>query len=97
MKVITICGSLKFIEEMKSYAESLELEGNCVLSLIYPTRALTAYSQEEIKAFQAAHFRRIEFADAIFVLNKDGYIGEAVKAEIAYARKRNKEVIYLEK
>jgi len=28
MKIITICGSLKFIEEMKYHAEKLEFENN---------------------------------------------------------------------
>lgn len=39
MKVITICGSLKFEADIKYWAEKLTLEGNCVLSIIYPTRA----------------------------------------------------------
>jgi hypothetical protein len=30
------------------------------------------------------------------VVNKGGYIGEAVKKEIAYAKKHNKEIIYFE-
>jgi len=38
MKIITICGSLKFIEEMKFYTEKLALAGNCVLSVIYPIK-----------------------------------------------------------
>ena len=35
MKVITICGSLKFQKEMMIVAE-LALEGNCVLTPVYP-------------------------------------------------------------
>ena len=33
-KIITMCGSLKFEHEHKLWAEKLELEGNCVLSVI---------------------------------------------------------------
>lgn len=33
-------------------------------------------------------------SDGIYVVNIDGYIGEAVKNEIAYAIKRGKEIIY---
>ena len=36
MKVITICGSMKFEDDIKRCAENLTLQGNCVLSLIYP-------------------------------------------------------------
>jgi hypothetical protein len=39
MKVITVCGSLRFEEIIKSYTEKLALEGNCVLSVIYPTKS----------------------------------------------------------
>ena len=97
MKVITVCGSLKFEQEMKYYAEKLELEGNCVLSIIYPTREKEKFTQEEINELGMGHFKRIELSDAIFVINKNGYIGNAVRSEIEYAKKFNKEIIYLEK
>lgn len=96
MKVITICGSLRFEQEIKYYAEKLELEGNCVLSIVYPTKEKQEYTQEEINSLRIGHFRRIELADAIFVVNKNGYIGDAVKKEIEFARRNNKEIKYLE-
>ena len=36
MKVITLCGSLRFKEEMMKVAIDLELQGNCVLTPVYP-------------------------------------------------------------
>jgi predicted house-cleaning noncanonical NTP pyrophosphatase (MazG superfamily) len=42
------------------------------------------------------HIKRIDISDSIFVVNKDGYIDEAVKKEIDYAKRHNKEIIYLE-
>lgn len=36
MKIITICGSLKYQNEMMSVAEKLALKGNCVLTPVYP-------------------------------------------------------------
>ena len=36
MKIITLCGSLKFQEEMMIVAEKLALEGNCILTPTYP-------------------------------------------------------------
>ena len=38
-------------------------------------------------------FKKIEMSDAIYVVNIDGYIGEQVKKEIAFAQKLGKEVI----
>jgi hypothetical protein len=96
MKVITVCGSLRFEEIIKNYTEKLELEGNCVLSVIYPTKSNDNYTDGEIQNLKIGHLKKIELSDAIFVVNKDGYIGEAVKEEIAYAKKHNKEIIYFE-
>jgi len=96
MKIITICGSLKFIEEMKIYTEKLALEGNCVLSIIYPTKNKDCYTSEEINILGKEHNKKIDLSDAIFVINKNGYIGESVKKEIEYAKNKNKEIIYLE-
>jgi hypothetical protein len=96
MKIITICGSLRFEEEMRYYAEKLALEGNCVLSVIYPTKEKTDYTQDEIHLLQIGHFKKINISDAIFVVNKNGYIGEQLQKEIDYAKKHNKEIIYLE-
>jgi hypothetical protein len=96
MKVITICGSLKFEQEMKYYAEKLEFEGNCVLSIVYPIKKKEEYTQEEINSLRIGHFKRIELADVIFVVNKNGYIGDAVKKEIEFAKRNNKKIVYLE-
>ena len=96
MKIITICGSFKFTDEMKIWAEKLTLAGNCVLSVVYPTRPMETYSAEEISAFASAHFQKIKLSDAIFVVNKQGYIGKAVKKELALAESLGKEIIYLE-
>ena len=96
MKIITICGSLRFEQDMRYYAEKLGLEGNCVLSVIYPTKNKEDYTKCEIKTLGAGHIKRIDISNAIFVVNKDGYIGETVRKEIDYAKKHNKEIIYLE-
>lgn len=36
MKVITLCGSLKFKDEMMKVAEKLDLEEKCVITPVYP-------------------------------------------------------------
>jgi len=96
MKIITICGSLRFEEEIKSITEKLELEGNCVLSITYPTRAKECYTEEEITILNKGHYKKIDLSNAIFVVNKNGYIGDSVKKEIIYAKEHNKEISYLE-
>lgn len=42
------------------------------------------------------HKEKIAISDGIFVVNVNGYIGDSVKEEIAFAKSLNKEIIYLE-
>ena len=42
------------------------------------------------------HKRKIDMADAIFVINVGGYIGVSTQSEIEYAEMHGKEVKYLE-
>ena len=96
MKIITICGSLKFKNEMMIVAEKLALEGNCVLTPIYPILENLQRTKEQLKKLKESHLKKIEFSDAIYVINKSKYIGESTKSEIEYAQKLGKEIIYLE-
>ena len=97
MKVITICGSLKFQKEMMMAAEKLSLEGNCVLPPVYPILQKLEKTTEQLEKLKESHFKRIEFSDSIYVINKDNYIGESTKLEIEYAKQLGKEILYLEK
>ena len=96
MKVITICGSLKYKDEMMTVAQKLSLDGNCVLTPVYPVGDKKP-SEEELKILKEAHFKRIEMSDEIFVLNIDGYVGESTKLEIEYAEKLGKVIEYYSK
>jgi len=53
--------------------------------------------QEGVKEIvDQVHFRKIDLADEIFVLNIGGYIGESTRNEINYAAKIGKPVYYQE-
>ena len=95
MKVITICGSMKFQKEMMITAEKLALEGNCILTPVYPVLN-NEKTEEQLEELKNEHFKKIEISDAIFVVNKNQYIGESTKLEIEYAMKLKKEIMYLE-
>ena len=94
MKTITLCGSLKFQNEMMIVAEKMALEGNCVLTPVYPVLKNTKRTKEQLIKLKEAHFKRIEVSDAILVINVNNYIGESTKLEIEYAEKIGKEIIY---
>lgn len=94
MKVITICGSLKYQNIMMEEAQKLTMEGNCILTPTYPVIKEYKISQEEMNNLKESHLKRIELSDAIYVLNVDNYIGESTSIEIDYAASLNKEIIY---
>ena len=94
MKIITICGSLKFQKEMMQEAQRLSLEGNCVLTPIYLVIENIEINQEKLKFLKEWHLKKIELSDSIFVVNKNNYIWNSTKKEIEYAKSLNKEVLY---
>ncbi len=99
-KVITLCGSTKFKDEILKVQKQLTLEGNIVISVGFFEQAddgLKNVITPEIKAmFDDMHKRKIDISDEIYVINKNGYIGESTKSEIEYAIKTGKRVDYLE-
>ena len=93
MKIVTLCGSLKFKKEMMTIAEKMALEGYCILTPVYPVSENMEKTKEQLIKLKEAHFKRIELSDAILVVNINNYIGESTNLEIDYAKK-GKEIIY---
>jgi hypothetical protein len=96
--VITLCGSTRFKEQFLEAQKRLTLEGNIVISV-----GLFGHSgDDEVWApgtkemLDNMHKRKIDMADAIYVINVDSYIGSSTKSEIEYALKNGKKVLYLE-
>lgn len=96
MKIITVCGSMKFIKEMMNITEKMELQGNCMLVPIYnPLKSSKDnFTKEEALMLDKMHKERIKLADAILVVNVGGYIGSSTKDEIEFAKSLDKEIIY---
>lgn len=94
MKVYTICGSMKFENQMKEVSSKLEAEqGICVLT---PINYEKKHKDDilELENIFACHMKKIELCDAVYVMNVDGYIGESTKSQISYAKKLGKEILY---
>lgn len=96
--VITLCGSTRFKEEFLEAQKRLTLKGNIVISV-----GLFGHSgDEEVwlpgtkEMLDDMHKRKIDMADAIFVINVNGYIGSSTRSEIEYARRNGMEVLFLE-
>ena len=94
MKVVTICGSMKFATEMQKIATDLEKKyGWAVIQCCYGIDQ-TKITKQEIENVVNAHWKKIDISDAIYVVNINGYIGNATIGEIEYAKKHNKEIIF---
>lgn len=95
IKVVSLCGSMKFADDMINIATNLEKKyGWCVLQCVYNVGNV---NEQELDNIVQAHYKRIDISDAIYVVNIGGYIGNSVKNEIKYALDHGKEVINHEK
>lgn len=95
--VITLCGSTKFKDDFMRVAEDLEFKGNLVINLAaFSHSGGKVPSEEDKKMFDLIHRQKIDMSDMIYVINKNGYIGESTRSEIEYAKEHGKEVLYME-
>ncbi len=94
-KIITLCGSAKFKEDFVRELKKLSLLGNIVLMPVFD------FVEDELDGAKSLllkdlHLKRIEIADEILVINKNGYIGKSTKKEIEYATGLGKKINYIE-
>jgi hypothetical protein len=54
-------------------------------------------TEEQKVMLDELHKRKIDLADAVLVINKEGYIGSSTRSEIDYAKEHGKEIRYLER
>ena len=97
-KVITLCGSTRFKNEFRETQKRLTLAGNIIISvgLFGHSGDDEVWTEGTKEMLDDMHFRKIDMADEIFVINVGGYIGSSTKLEIEYAKKTGKAVRYLE-
>jgi hypothetical protein len=100
-RVITLCGSTKFMEDFIAETRRLTLDGHIVISvgLFGHREGLAIGSESEPTPVKVAldelHKRKIDLADAIHVVNSGGYIGSSTQSEIDYAEAHGKHVTYM--
>ena len=96
--VITLCGSTRFKVQFLEVQKRLTLEGNIVISvgLFGHSGDDEVWTEGTKEMLDDMHKRKIDMADAIYVINVGGYIGESTRSEIEYAKRNGKEVRYLE-
>ena len=96
--VITLCGSTRFKEQFLRVQKDLTLKGWIVISvgLFGHSGDDEVWTEGTKEMLDDMHKRKIDMAEAIFVINVGGYIGSSTRSEIEYAKSKGKNVLYLE-
>ena len=97
LKIVCLCGSTKFRKEYEEANMKFTFDGYIVLSVGCFTHADgLKIGNARKRQLDILHLEKINMADEIFVINKDGYIGESTRYEIQYAKILKKPIKYLE-
>lgn len=92
--VITICGSARFRNEIDAVHKKLALAGHLVFTVDNLDGIKITKELENV--LNITHRKKIDMSDAIYVINKNNYIGISTASEIEYAKSSGKEILYLE-
>lgn len=101
--IVCLCGSTRFYREFMRANYEETMAGRIVLSVgFYMHSSQDAHGEtwgctpEQKKALDELHFRKIELADEVLILNVRGYIGESTGRELAHAKSLGKTIRFLE-
>lgn len=99
--VVCLCGSTRFRTAFDAAAQREGLAGRIVLSVAcfghsgdLPPEACEDGHPVKM-ALDQLHFRKIDMADEILIVNVGGYIGSSTRREIDYARRSGKGIRFL--
>lgn len=102
MKSVVVCGSKRYRKEIKLFCEKLRTFGVLVFEpsfqqLIFEHETIHSdyVTQKIFKGLTLEHFDWIRKAEVCFIYNKDGYIGNSVTMEMAYATALSKPIFAL--
>jgi hypothetical protein len=96
-RIVTLCGSTRFLEAYQAEQRRRTLLGEIVISVGLFGHAEAMDMEGSVKAgLDRLHFRKIDVSDAICVVSEKGYIGHSTRNEIAYAIVSGKQVEWME-
>ncbi|GAA1119015.1 hypothetical protein [Streptomyces javensis] len=90
-EIVCICGSTRFVDEMRAVNRDLTFAGVIVVA---PGEADELITDKQKAALDALHLRKIDLADRVLVVNPGGYIGESTSREIDYAHAIGKPISF---
>jgi hypothetical protein len=96
--IVCLCGSTRFSAAFHTANLQETLAGKIVLSIGCDTHSDESLGIDpQVKSMlDKLHFRKIELADEVLILNVDGYIGESTANELRHAESLGKVIRFLE-
>lgn len=99
-KIVVICGSSKFVDIMAVCAWLIERDENKIVMSLhllpswYPDCPADHLAEHEgvAKQMDELHFRKIDLADEVFMVNYNQYLGDSSTKEFLYAERRKKKI-----
>lgn len=87
--IITLCGSMKFVDNIMREAQRLTAQGYIVLAPFIAVPS-TMQDADHKEMLDNMHFHKIRMADFVHIVtNADGYAGESTNREMEYCRTVN--------
>lgn len=109
MKSVVICGSQRYKEDIKAFANRLrklgvpvvfepnfERQRRAMLKKEEKERLASKSYRDRVPALVHEHFDRIRKADVCYVYNKKGYLGVNTTLELGFAHGKNMVIYALE-
>ena len=103
-KVITLCGSSRFVQEMAVVAWILERDegviamGLHLLPWWYSPEPIPDHLAEHegvADKMDELHKGKIDLSDSIFVIDAENYVGKSTASEVEYAKSKGLQIRYL--
>ena len=96
-RIVCLCGSTRFADAFRDANRAETLDGKIVLSVGMFGHQEGIDMEGAVKQkLDQLHFRKIELADEVLILNVGGYIGSSTRNELNHARKLGKPIRFLE-
>jgi hypothetical protein len=90
--VVTICGSMRYWDDMLQLAVHLTVTGHIVL-MPYVSDYVGAKPPDETKKMlDQMHLAKIDMAGAVYIVGS--HIGESTQSELEYAERHGKRIYY---
>lgn len=94
-RIVCLTGSTRFKKEYDQANKHFTMKGEIVLTVGWLThRGTHLVTAAQKVLLDELHLRKIDLADYIFVIDKEGYIGESTRNEITYAETEGKRIAY---